>query len=197
MRRSRLVRLLSACVGGAALTDVNGVAAVEFALVAPWFGLILAGAIDLGGMLYTKYGLDAAVSAGANYAVVSAASVNSTSGQSLANTIATVVTSSNSSNWANTTIIVNNGPTTSMSETGTPVTGGTAANADSCYCPTLVGSSVSWGSAAPACGGTCPNGSIAGKFVYISASRAYTPFFPSFGIVKNGTITTSAMVQAQ
>jgi Flp pilus assembly protein TadG len=169
-------------------------------MLAPVFCLILAGAIDLGGMLYTRYGLDAAVSAGANYALIDAADVSSTSGASLANSLEAIVTSSSGSNWANSTIVVNNGPTVTTTGVGTTsvstATSGTASNADSCYCPTLGSSGLIWGSAAT-CGGSCPSGGLAGKFVYITANRTYTPFFPSLGLVQNGTIVTSAMVQAQ
>lgn len=180
--------------------DAKGAAAVEFSILAPVFGLIMAGGVDVGGMLYTKYGLDAAISAGANYAIVSAASVSSTSGATLASTIMSIVTSSASTNWANSTVTVNNGPTALTSGIGTgsvaTQTSGTASNADSCYCPTLGSSGITWGSATT-CGSTCPSKTLAGKFVYVTANKTYTPFFPSFGIVQNGVISASAMVQVQ
>ncbi|MGH6993486.1 MAG: TadE family protein, partial [Caulobacteraceae bacterium] len=86
-------------------------AAVEFALMAPIFGLIFAGMADLGGVLYTQFRLNAAVSAGANYAIVNAANVDSTNGASLASTIAQVVENNAGSNWADDSIVINDGPT--------------------------------------------------------------------------------------
>ena len=59
------------------------VALVEFALLSPLFGVLLAGTIDLSGVLYTKFRLDDSVAAGANYALINAASVNSSSGASI------------------------------------------------------------------------------------------------------------------
>ncbi|HVB90297.1 MAG TPA: TadE/TadG family type IV pilus assembly protein [Beijerinckiaceae bacterium] len=182
------------------LHDTRGVSFIEFAFIAPVLALVLAGAVDLGGLLYTRYGLDAAVSAGANYAVVKAADVDSSSGAALANTLAAIVSSSGSADWANSTIVVNGGPTvtTSGAGTGSPstVASGSPGPADSCYCPTPGSSGMNWGSAV-ACGQTCPNGVFAGKFVYVSANRTYSPFFSSFGFITNWTPSVQAMVQVQ
>lgn len=177
--------------------DAAGIAAVEFAILSPLFGVVLAGAIDFGGLLYTKYNLDAVVSSAADYVLVNAASVDSTEGQSLANSIASIIASGGQSNWANATIVVNNGPTATMATGSNSVTtSGTASDANSCYCPTVGSSGVSWGSATP-CGNSCPTGNLAGKFVYISASATYSPVFSTFGIVKNGAVSIAALVQAQ
>ncbi len=183
--------------GAAFLGDRSGVAAVEFALISPTIILVLVGLIDLGGMLYTRFQLDASLSAGANYAMVNANSVNSTSAAALASTLAGLVSSGQSSNWANSSITVNAGPTASSSG-GTVTTGGTASSADSCYCPTgAATTSVTWGST-QTCGATCAGGGYAGKFVLLSASKSYSPIFSGYGLVsQSGTITTSSLVQVQ
>jgi Flp pilus assembly protein TadG len=177
--------------------DRSGVAAVEFALIAPTVMLVLVGLVDLGGILYTRFQLDASLSAGANYAIVNAASVNSTSGASLAGALSGVVSSGQSSNWATSSITVNNGPTSSSSG-GTVTTGGTASNADSCYCPTgTAASTVTWGTA-QTCGATCTGGGYAGKFVLLQASVNYSPVFSGYGMVSQaGTISSSTLVQVQ
>ena len=178
------------------LADDRGVAAVEFAFVTPIFCLLLVGAIDLGGALFVRFKLDTAVTAGANFAQVNATNVSSTNGQALANNIATIVETSQGSSWANDVIVVNDGPSTTVSG-GTSTTSGTAANADSCYCPSGTADSFTWGSAAT-CGSSCgANAGYAGKFVTITATRTYTPIFSSYGIVANNTITTSSVVQVQ
>ena len=64
----------------ASRATARGVAAVEFALVTPIFCLLLAGIVDLGGALYTKFKLDSAVTAGANFAQVNAGNVSSANG---------------------------------------------------------------------------------------------------------------------
>jgi Flp pilus assembly protein TadG len=175
--------------------DRRGIAAVEFALLTPVFCLLLAGVIDLGGALYTKFKLDAAVTAGANYAQINASSVNSSNGQTLANNIATIVETSQGSGWADDGVTVNNGPTTAVTS-GTATPSGTAANADACYCPSGTVGSFTWGSSAT-CGSSCAGGGYAGKFVTITATKTYTPIFSSYGIVQNDTITATAAVQVQ
>lgn len=177
--------------------DRRGIAAVEFALVTPIFCLLLAGIVDLGGALYTKFKLDSAVTAGANFAQVNAVNVGSANGQTLANNIATIVETSQGSSWANDGVVVNNGPTATVSS-GTSTPSGTASNADACYCPSGTPSAFTWGSSTT-CGSACPgsNTGYAGKFVTITASHTYTPIFSSYGIVQNGTISASAAVQVQ
>jgi Flp pilus assembly protein TadG len=180
------------------LGDRSGVAAVEFALIAPTLILVLVGLIDLGGMLYTRFQLDASLSAGANYAIVNGTSVDSTSSASLASTLAALVSTGNWTNWATSSVTVNNGPTATSTGGGAVTTGGSASSADSCYCPTgTASSSVSWGGA-QTCGVTCTGGGYAGKFVLLSVSRSYTPIFSGYGIVsRSGEITTSSLVQVQ
>jgi Flp pilus assembly protein TadG len=175
--------------------DDRGVAAVEFALVAPILMLILAGAVDLGGVLYAKFQLDCAVNAATNYAMSNAASVNSTSGASLASTMAALVANAEGSASANTSITINSGPTASVTGS-TTTTGGTAGNANACYCPSGSSASVTWGSSAT-CGAACSSGGYAGKWVVVQASVNYTPIFSNYGIVSSGQITSSAITRVQ
>ncbi|REF88043.1 TadE-like protein [Methylovirgula ligni] len=177
------------------MADRAGVSAVEFALLAPIFCLLLAAAADFGGVLYVKFGLESAVSAAANYALLNASNVNSTNGGALATNLATIVESERAANWANGSIIVNNGPSATINS-GAISSGGTAANANVCYCPTGSGASVTWGGAVT-CGSTCASGGLAGKFISIVATRVYSPMFSSYGIVKNGAISSTAVAETQ
>ncbi|MGH6972065.1 MAG: hypothetical protein ACREEQ_10690, partial [Caulobacteraceae bacterium] len=151
--------------------------------------------VDLGGALYTKFKLDSAVTAGANFAQVNASNVSSTGGQALASNIATIVETSEGAGWADDGVVVNDGPTANVTG-GTPASGGTASNADLCYCPTGAPGAFTWGSAVT-CGSACPTTGYAGKFVTITASRQYSPIFSSYGIVQNSQISASAAVQVQ
>ncbi|HEY5411889.1 MAG TPA: TadE/TadG family type IV pilus assembly protein [Caulobacteraceae bacterium] len=183
-------------LGAAFARDRRGVAAVEFALISPTVILILVALIDLGGMLYTRFQLDASLSAAANYAMVNATSANSTSGAGLASTLAGLISSGQSSNWANSSVTVNAGPQAG-SAGGTVSTSGSASSADSCYCPTGTAASVTWGGS-QTCGATCTGGGYAGKFVLLSASRSYTPIFSGYGLVSQaGTMTADSLVQVQ
>lgn len=173
----------------------RGAAALEFALCMPILCTILAGTTDLGMVLLTQFKLDAATSAATNYAVINGSSVNSTSGASLATNLATLVETSEGSGFASGAVVVNGGPSATING-GTITSGGTAANADSCYCPSGSAASLTWGSAV-ACGSGCPSGGYAGKFVTVVANRTYTPIFSSYGIVRSGTISASAVVQVR
>jgi len=176
--------------------DRRAVAGVEFALNSIVFLIILAGTIDVGNMIFSAYQLDATVSAGAQYAVVSGSSVNSTSGATLANSISAIVNNGHGSGggWSN-TVVVNNGPTTATAD-GSASSSGTPVNADSCYCPSGTPGSWSWGGS-QTCGASCAGGGIAGKFVSITATRTFTPFFPAWAIISSNSLTRTAMVQVQ
>jgi Flp pilus assembly protein TadG len=166
----------------------SGMAALEFGLLAPVFLIVLAGTVDIGSALYTRMSLTAIVAAGADYALVHAGMVTSASGVALANNIATVVTTSG-------VVVVNNGPTVTITN-GTPSPSGTAANANSCYCPTGSPTSWIWGSTVT-CGNACTGGGVAGKFVTVTASYNFTPLFLSYVFVQKGMISAGVMVQTQ
>jgi Flp pilus assembly protein TadG len=179
----------------ASLADERASAAVEFSLLLPAFCLLLVGTIDLGGVLLTKLRLNQAVSAGANYAIVNAASVGSSGGASLASTIAGILSTSNAVSTTTGSVVVNNGPTATVTTSST-TSSGTAANADLYYCPTLSGTTLTWGTGTSA-KGTCTGGVPSGKFVQIVAQQSYSPVFSGYGLVQSGTISSRAVVQVQ
>jgi Flp pilus assembly protein TadG len=174
----------------------SGVAAIEFAFVSMAFLTLVAGTVDIGTLLYTESQIDAAVAAGAEYAAVNAAGVNSTNGASLASTIANIVANTNGSNWASSGVCVNNGPSATVGGSA-PNCSGVAAGADDSYCPTGSPPNWSWGSSLTAGSACGAGGGIAGKFVAITASRNFTPLFPAFGFVPSGTISQSALVETE
>lgn len=173
----------------------DGIAAIEFAIIVPVFLILLMGVVDLGQMLFTYYRLDQAVAAGSQYAALNGGNVNSTGGASLASSIATVVENTNGSAWANDAIVVNNGPSVTVSN-GAATSGGTASNADSCYCPTGSGATWSWGSAM-GCGASCPSSGEAGKFVTITAAYNYVPILQIYRFITAATLSRSGTVETQ
>lgn len=155
----------------------DGVAAVEFALLATVFLIFLAGVVDVGSFIYTTAQLDAAVNAGAQYAENNAALVASNAA-SLSSDIAGVVDNTNGTGWATSTVNVNN-----------------SNDATGCYCPIGSPGSWSWGSSVT-CQSACGGGGVAGQFVTITATRNFTSLFPSFGFTPS-TISRSAIVETQ
>lgn len=155
-----------------------GVAAIEFAIYGMVFLMIVAATVDIGLLLFTQSELDAAVSAGAEYAANSAALVASNP-SGLSTNIADVVDNANGTSWASSTVNVNNG----NDSTG-------------CYCPTGTPGNWAWGSAVT-CGSACSGGGIGGQFVTITATATVSPLFPAFGFVAGSTISRSALVETQ
>ena len=174
----------------------SGIAAIEFAFLVPVLLVLLMGGVDMGQMLYAYYRLDQAVAAGAQYAQLNASKVSSANGAALASSIANVVANANGTSWANDTIVVNNGPSVTITN-GTASNGGTAANADNCYCPSGSPPSWTWGSSVT-CSSSCSGGSgIGGKYVTITSSVAYHPILKIYSFITDSTITQNAAVQAQ
>ena len=158
-----------------------GVAAIEFAIYALVFLMIVAATVDIGLLMFTGAQLDAAVSAGAEYAVNQPLpSAMVTSNPSGLNTnISNIVNNAIGTGWATSTVNVNNGN-----------------DSTHCYCPTGTPGNWTWGSTVT-CGSACAGGGIGGQFVTITASRAVSPLFPTFGFVANGTLTRNALVETQ
>lgn len=173
------------------LGDTRGVSGVEFALVAPVLTVMMVGVIDIGGMVSAKLDLNASVSTAAAYAQMNAANVTSSNGASLASTLSLIVAHARGPSWANSDVVVNNGPASSVTA-GVRSPRGTASQANFCYCPLTTGSVVTWG-ASFTCSATCTSGGIAGKFVSLTATRQFTPiFFRSLA----AQMSSSALVQS-
>jgi Flp pilus assembly protein TadG len=173
----------------------DGLAAVEFAFIVPIFLILLMGVTDLGQMLYAYYRLDQAVAAGSQYAALNGGNVNSTGGAALASSIATIVANANGTAWAGDSIVVNNGPSVTVTN-GAATSGGTASNADSCYCPTGSGSNLSWGTAMN-CGASCPSSGEAGKFVTVAATYNYVPLMRFYNFITNTTLSRTGTVETR
>lgn len=181
-----------------------GVAAVEFAALAPMLVLVFAGTVAVGYAVYQQTLVDGAVAAGINYALVHAADVSASTDPStgnpyasdLASTIATLVSTANGGTALNVTVVVNNGPSVTITN-GTSASSGTTTNANLCYCPTGSPPNWSWGSSVT-CGSTCSGTStVAGKFVTVSASQTLTQFFPVFNFGLPTTITIGSAAETQ
>lgn len=192
LHRARLLATLSRL-----RTSRDGVSAVEFALLAPVFLIILAGVVDIGAVLYTKYRLNSAISAGSNYALVNGQDISENNGSTLALNIAKLLAGPESDTGASpeAVVAVNNGTQVAMSA-GTATSTTMPGDANSCYCPQITGDTVNWGTAMT-CGSACSGGGIAGKYVIIKVSRPFTPMFSGYGVVNQGQISVSAVVQGQ
>lgn len=173
----------------------NGTAAVEMALISPMLMILFAGIIDFGRAYQQEIELSSAVAAASQYALLNVANINSGNAATLAATISGIVANANGAAWAGSTVTVNAGATNAIAA-GVTTTSGTAARADSCWCPTGTSASWNWGSAAT-CGSACAGGTLAGKFVTIAGTRQFTAIFTAYGLIGNITLHQSTIVQAQ
>lgn len=176
------------------LRDTAGNAAIEFALVVPIFALVFVASIDLGMLVFSRFQLEAAVSASASYAIAHSDQVDGHSGSELAKKLALMI-ANNYRGDATAVIQVNNGPQASYDGTKIKI-GGVAAQADACYCPKGNAASIEWGSPFT-CNASCPDGGLAGRYVAVTARQAYTPFFTMFDVVRDGFIAANAVVQTK
>lgn len=173
----------------------RGNAAIEFALLAPIFAVIMAGGIDMAVLILSRFRLEAAVSNTASYALVKADMADAANSGDLAEKLATMLASEDTSGDMRASIMVNNGAVADYDGLKIAIHG-TASLADACYCPEGTASSLAWGSAR-SCNASCPQGRQAGKYVAITVKQAYTPLFSSFGVIKGDSIEASAMVRTQ
>jgi Flp pilus assembly protein TadG len=178
----------------------DGTAAVELALMAPLLMILFAGTIDFARVYDQEIELASAVSAAAQYALLNVANINPANVTNLATTLSGIVANSNAANsdgtaWAGATVTVNDGATSTVSN-GTTSSSGTPANANLYWCPTGSSAAWSWGTAA-AQGSACAGGTLAGKFVTVAGTRAFTAIFGAYGLIGNRTLHQSTIVQAQ
>lgn len=165
------------------LRNRDGIAAVEFALVAPIFLAFLGLLIDFGAAFNTRMKLSTAVAAAGQYAFAQGQGVSANTAATLITSVSTIAqNASNLSPAPAVTVRINNAADGS--------------NADSFYC--LSGyNPVAWsstGNTAASCGSSVTSG----KFVTItmSASRTYW-FLPSSIAKKLAVLTDTAIVRVQ
>lgn len=175
------------------LRDESGAIAIEFAVFAIVFILLMGAVVDFGGLAYARFKLESAVSAASNYALVNGGAITAADASTLAGSVASLVASADNS--VSGKVVVNNGPEAIIAN-GSASTTGSASYAANCYCPTNSGESLTWGSAV-ACNETCASGGRAGKFVEINVKRPYTPLFVFSGSSETREINVRAVVQAK
>ncbi len=144
-------------------------AALEFALLGPILLLFLGGAADFGLAIYSRSRLAAAVSAGAEYAILNGRAIAPSDFSTFASTVKTVVSKVSGLSLAS------GQPTVAV---GTYCVEGTP--------PALVASSS-----------TCTNGSSPGVYAIINVSFSSPLFLPLGSITSALAVSQSASVQLQ
>lgn len=185
MRRFRAPRL-----------DRRGAAAIEFVIVAPVLLAMFAGVVDIGNLLITRFRLNAAVASGVNYSMVHSEDVGTDGAPGLSTSLARLVANSSQTSGVTATVTVNNGPSATAVGSGaaTVSSNGTPATSNAlCYCPTT---GSDW-AITSTCGNSCTGGGTAGRFVRITARKTFTPLLSTYGLVRNGTVVATNIVQTE
>jgi Flp pilus assembly protein TadG len=151
----------------------RGVSAVEFALIAPIFVLLLGSTADIGLALMKRFDINSAISAGANFTLLRADDITPANAATLAGQIASVVEGNLSGSDVTVRVNVNNSTSLTL-VSGEPTPGTETGSADACYCPTRNAAGIHWGSSTT-CGSACQGGGLAGKFVEIDVSQPHDP----------------------
>lgn len=158
----------------------RGVAAVEFALIAPVLMLLLGGVIDFGLALAGRSQLANGVAQGVQYALLTGPSVVGTG--SASNTVQSVVKAAALRSGVTGTVTVTVVGPRCYCVSGQPATLGTA--------PNLLSGTYT-------CTGTCTSPSMApGAFVIITASYVYQPLMPLSQLV-TPTLSETVTVRLQ
>ncbi len=185
-------------------SDRSGSSLLEFGLLMPIYVLVIGGVIDIGRAISMEFNLSNGVSAAASFAINQPTitgglgPLTSSNAQIWANNLANIVASSNSTGWANATVVVNNSLTATITNDGAISTTGSTTNANSFYCPTgSVKVGITWGSSYTSAGTSCSTGGpVSGQYIVLSATKSFTALILPASIISN-SFTVSAVVQVQ
>lgn len=171
--------------------EQSGSAGVEFALIAPVFVLLLAAIFEIGLVMRAQFGLISSVSAAANHTLALGDTIDGGSAQNVAATIAALAAGADRS----ATVNLNNA-VTAHSDHGNIAFQDSGGDVTACYCASRLEGAFSWGSVA-SCGAPCNDGSVAGRFVEISAQVPFNPMLGFYGAIVDHTLQNAAVVRLQ
>ncbi|PYE26765.1 TadE-like protein [Rhizobium sp. PP-CC-3A-592] len=163
--------------------DNSGVAAVEFALVAPLFLLLIVGLVDLGFAYHAKLRVNAAISAASYYAFQKGQALTAATAPAYKTDVEGVASNllANLSDDLSVAVFINNDPTGAQASTTFCVSG---------YPPAFTAA----GAKSVSCGGNVTSG----KFVRIDVSGHITPIFVSANLFGGYlAVADSALVRIQ
>lgn len=176
------------------LRNRRGSVAVEFAIMAQVFAVVLVGTSEIGIVYMKRQQLNNTLATATNYAMVNSSAVSASGGAALATTLAAILANDGIAAPPIVRIVVNNGPERSVTN-NVATTAGNASDADRCYCPTRT-TVVTWGPGVT-CGSTCSSGLFAGKFVELRVQRAHVAVFAGYGGTVDGKISVTSLVQTE
>lgn len=188
MRKDRGCRGLLA----RASRDEDGAVLIEFAIAFPLLMLVMAAFIEFGSMVHLKMRLDETVSATSSYAIMNHERLAEIGPDQFGMELVTLLAAGASRQPSSYRVSVNDSVEIRMEE-GAIEEVAAPGDMDDCYCPQRNASGFSFGSVM-ACEATCQDGTQAGRFIAIEASKDYAPLFSAYGLAEGRTIRTMAIV---
>ena len=141
------------------LRGETGVAALEFAILAPLLLLVLLAAIELGAAVSSRMAVNASISSASKSILLSnTTGFDGDTAKDLAEGLKA------ESNVEFVEININNTYIAEANQDGVTLT--SAANENLCFCPAISNDEFQWGEPVE-CGDTCPSSVLAGSYVYI------------------------------
>lgn len=166
----------------------HGAAAVEFALIAPIFVLILAATVEIGLVIQQRFQLVSVLTAAANHAL----SIDASDDDSV-NTAAATIAALMAGGARTARVDVNNTVTATMAADEITLAQ-TGAQSTDCYCPTGAGTGLSWGNSIE-CETPCDDGSTAGRFVTIAVEAPFIPILGAYGVFDDDMLRSATVVR--
>jgi Flp pilus assembly protein TadG len=154
------------------LGEGRGVAALEFALLAPFLILVTVGIVDVVYIIHDRMALSQSLTAGAQYAFRQG---QSETGTTLDTDVTNFVNTISPVTLTSLSVVFNGGDNTSTNY----------------YC--VAGATPAYTQSSS--GATCADGSTAGQFVAISATVTPTPFFGMDEYLMPGVLSSSVTVR--
>lgn len=168
--------------------DNVGAVALEFALIAPVFVLMIAGVFEIGMVIRAKFALTSVVSAAAVH-TLSVGSMTDDAAREAAIALANLIKGGD-----RTAKVVVNNSVTALLENGFITVAQTGQEIANCYCASRSGDRIVWGGAV-ACGDPCADKSISARFVAITATSEFKQSLGMYGFFTDDELHDTAMVR--
>lgn len=152
----------------------DGVAAVEFAILAPVVLLLLLAVIEIGSAIFYRFGVNSAVSAATSFVILSGkTSYERSYGEELVRQL--MAEAKIEAAFVN----INNSLIVSSSRDGDISVQNLSASSRDCYCPSRQEGEFTWGNSV-SCSSPCSEGGSAGKYLHIYGQSRNFLFFGKF-----------------
>jgi Flp pilus assembly pilin Flp len=174
------------------LKNEDGVSAIEFAILAPIFVLILIAIIEFGSAILIRLELNSRISSIANFLTISGLNISNET--AFENALIGLLDRNTAPFIREINLDVNNSVLV-QSVAGAVNISGTGESISSCYCPSINDSGFTWGSGTP-CNSQCSSGALSGRYIRVSMDGRQFSLFGRF-LPQDTTSTVTSLVKVR